>query len=61
MFDSIIFDSNPFLAIVPLSFISVCILCEFAMLLDVFILLSPQEEEVHFSSCGNRCTHLAAH
>ena len=30
------------LAIVPLSFISVCILCEFAMLLDVYILLSPQ-------------------
>ena len=49
------------MAIVPLSFISVCILCEFAMLLDVYILLSPQEEEVHSSSCGNRCTHLAAH
>ena len=31
------------------------------MLLDVYILLSPQEEEVHSSSCGNRCTHLAAH
>ena len=61
MFDSIIFGSNPFLAIEPLSFISVCILCEFAMLLDVFILLTPEEEEVHFSSCGNRCTHLAAH
>ena len=48
------------LAIVPLLFISVCILCEFAMLLDVYILLSPQEEEVHSSSCGNRCTYLAA-
>ena len=47
MFDSII--------------ISVWILCEFVMLLDVYILLSPQEEEVHSSSCGNRCTHLAAH
>ena len=61
MFGNIIFDLNPFLAIVPLSFFSVCILCEFAMLLDVYILLSPQEEEVHSSSCGNRCTHLAAH
>ena len=45
----------------PLSFISVCILCEFAILLDVYILLFPQEEEVHSSSCGNRCKHLAAH
>ena len=48
-------------AIVLLLFISVCILCEFAILVDVYILLSPQEEEVHSSSCGNRCTHLAAH
>ena len=27
----------------------------------IYILLSPQEEEVHSSSCGNRCTHLAPH
>ena len=47
------------LAIVPLLFISVSIFCEFAMLPDVYILLSPQEEKVHFS-WGNRCTHLAA-
>ena len=46
---------------VPLLFISSRILCEFAMLLDVYILLSPQEEEVHSSSRGNRCTHLAAY
>ena len=54
----------------PLSFILVCILCQFAMLdaldvyinmLDVHILLSPQEEGMHSSSCGNRCAHLAAH
>ena len=45
------------LAIVSLSFISVCILCEFAMLLDVYILLHPQEEEVHPSGS----THLVAH
>ena len=45
----------------PLLFILVSILCESAMLLDVYNLLSPQEEEVHSSSCGNRCTHLAAH
>ena len=44
-----------------LSFISVCILYQFAILLDVCILLSPQEEDVHSSSCWNRCKHLAAH
>ena len=49
------------LAIVPFSFISVSILCEFAMLADVYILLSPQEEDVHSSSWRDRCTHLAAH
>ena len=35
---------------------SVSILCEFAMLPDVYILLSPQEESVYFSSWGDRCT-----
>ena len=60
MFDSIIYDSI-ILSIVSLSFISGYILCEFAMLLHVYILLFPQEEEVQFSSFGNRCTHLAAH
>ena len=35
------------LTIAPLLFISVSILCEFPMLPDVHILLSPQEEEVH--------------
>ena len=40
------------LAIAPLSFISVSILCELAKLPDVYILLSPQEEEVHPSSWG---------
>ena len=49
------------LAIAPLSFISVSILCEFAMLPDVYILLSPQEEEVHSSYWGDRSTHLAAY
>ena len=58
MFDRKIFDSNPYFSF---SAISVCIHCELAMLLDVYILLSPQEEEVHSSSCGNRCTHRAAH
>ena len=38
------------LAIAPLSFISVSILCEFAMLPDVYILLSPQKEELYSSS-----------
>ena len=50
-----------FSAIAPLSFISGVILCKLAMLPDVYILLSPQEEEVHFSSRGDRCTHLEAH
>ena len=49
-FDSITFHSN--------LFISVSVLCEFAMLPDVYILLSPQDEEVHSFSWGNRCTHL---
>ena len=61
MFGSIIFDLNPSFGYSATFFISGCILCEFAMLLDLYILLSPQEEEVHSSSCGNRCTHLAAH
>ena len=38
------------LAIVQVSLILVSILCELAMLPDVYILLSPQEEEVHSSS-----------
>ena len=59
--ESIIFDLNPYFALAPLSFILVFILYKFAMLLDVYILLSPQEEEVHSSSCGNIFRHLAAH
>ena len=42
-------------------FTSVNILCEFAMLPDVYILSSPQEEEVHSSSGGDRCMQLVAH
>ena len=50
------------LAIMSLSFISIKILYEFAMLPNVYILLfHQQEEEVYSSSWGNRCTHLAAH
>ena len=48
-------------AIALLSFISVSILCEFAILPDVYILLYPQEEKVVSSSWGNKCTDLAAH
>ena len=40
-------------------FILVSILCEFALLPDVYILLSPQE--VHSSSTRKRCAHLTAH
>ena len=31
------------------------------MLLDVYILLSSQEEQVHSSSRWKKCTHLEAH
>ena len=48
------------LTIGPLSFISSSILCQFAMLPNVYILLSPQKEEVH-SFWGDRCTPLAAY
>ena len=36
-------------------------LCEVAMLPDVYILLSPQEEVGHSSSKDDRCALLAAH
>ena len=38
------------LAIAPFLFIFVGVICEFAMVPGVYILLSPQEEEVHYSS-----------
>ena len=40
---------------------TVYLFSEYAMLLDLYVLLSLQEEEVLSSSYGNRCTHLAAH
>ena len=49
------------MAIAPFLFILVGILCEFAMVPAVCILLCPQEEKVHYSSWGHRCTYLAAH
>ena len=49
MFDNITFHPNPYLGY-NTTFVSVSILCKFAMLPDVYILLSPQEEEVHSSS-----------
>ena len=62
MFDSITFHWNLFiLAIAPLSFFSVSILCELAMLPDVYTLLSLQEEEVDSFSWGDKFTHLEAH
>ena len=47
-FDRIIIHSNPYFGY---NAISVCfsILCEFAMLPDVYNLLSPKEEEVQSS------------
>ena len=45
MFGIITFNSNSYFVIVPLLFVSISILCEFAMLPGVYILLSSQEEE----------------
>ena len=42
-------------------FILVGVLYEFAMGPGIYVLLSPQEEELHSSSCGHTCTHSAAH
>ena len=60
MFDNITFHPNPYLGY-NTTFVSVSILCKFAMLPDVYILLSPQEEEVHSSSWGNRGKRLVAY
>ena len=38
------------LAITPILFILVGVLCEFAVVPAVYILLSPQEAKVHYSS-----------
>ena len=48
-------------AIALLLFISVSVPYEYVTLPDVYILLSPHEEEVHSSSSGNRCIHLSGH
>ena len=48
------------LAMALFLFILVGAFCEFAMVLGEYILLSSQEEEVHFSSWGHKCTHSAA-
>ena len=42
-------------------FILVGVLYEFAMGPGIYVLLSPQEQELHSSSCGHTCTHSAAH
>ena len=49
------------LAIAPFLFILVDVPCKFAMLPGVYILLSPREEEVHYSSCVQIFTHSAAY
>ena len=50
MFDSITSTQIITLAIAPLLLISAIMLCELAMLVNVHILLTPHEEEVHSSS-----------
>ena len=49
------------MSIAPFLFILVGILCEFAMLPGVYILLTPQEEEVNSSTWGHRSTHSEIH
>ena len=49
------------LTIAQVFFISVGVLYKFAMLSEAYILLPPQEEELHSSSRGDRWIHLAAH
>ena len=49
------------LAIAWFLFIFVGVICEFVMVPGVYILLSPHEEEIYYSSWGPRCTHSAAH
>ena len=50
MLDSITFYSNPYFSYSATFVYSVSILCELAMLSDVYILLSPKKEVVHSSS-----------
>ena len=52
MFDSISFQSNTYFGFSTTLFISDSILCEFAMLPDVYILMSPQEKQVHLLPKG---------
>ena len=42
-------------------FILVDVIYEFGMVLSVYILLSPQEDNVDYSFWGHRCTYSAAH
>ena len=49
------------LEIAPILFISVEVSCEFALVLDVYIVLSPLGEEVPSSACGDRYTYVTAH
>ena len=49
------------LAIAPFLFILAGVLCEFDMVPGEYILLSPQEKEVHSSSCGHIFIYSAIH
>ena len=61
MFDSIIFYLNPYFGYSTTFVYFSLHLCKFATLLYMYILLSPQEEEVHSSSYGKRCAYLEVH
>ena len=57
-------SSNEILTLTTAPILSISVgalsVCEFAMVPRVYILLCPQEEEVHSSSWGHRYTHSAA-
>ena len=58
---SIIFSTKILtLAIAPFLFILVGVLCEFAMMQGVYILLDPQEEGVHYF-CEGTDVHIQQH
>ena len=40
---------------------SLGVFCEFGVKPGKYILLSPQEKDVHYSSWGQKCAHSAAH
>ena len=60
MSDSITCSTEMYnLAITAVLFILVDVFCEFAMLANVYILLSPEGEEIHSSSWGYKHIYIS--